>query len=182
MNFLKHLKWWEDLQNLITGTPINPHVHNTVVFTGASQKVGGAHLCGLCSNKESQLHIKVLKLKAVLLALKGFQGHLKSQKALVSSDNSMVVPCLNKEEGTHSISICSLIWWIRTFINHIKIQIKARHVPRSLNVIADPYHDKVIQTEWSLHQQIFNQICIHQWETCSQLTLITNFQFMHLLS
>ena len=165
-NFLNHLKWWEDLQNLMAGAPIHPHVHNTLVFTDASQKGWGAHLneivlSGLWSNKEAQLHINVLELKAVLLALKGFQEHLQGQRVLICSDNSTVVSYLNKEGGTHSIEMCALIWRILAFTNSRRIQIRARHVPGSLNVIADSLsrRDKVIQTEWSLHQQIFNQIC-----------------------
>ena len=105
-NFLKHLKWWEDLQNLMVGAPIHPHVHNSLVFTDASQKGWGAHLneivlSGLWSSKEAQLHINVLELKAVLLALKGFQEHLQGQTVLICSDNSTVVSYLNKEGGTH---------------------------------------------------------------------------------
>ena len=170
-NFLNYLKWWEDLQNLMAGAPIHPHVHNTLVFTDASQKGWGAHLneivlSGLWSNKEAQLHINVLELKAVLLALKGFQEHLQGQSVLICSDNSTVVSYLNKEGGTHSIEMCALIWRILAFTNSRRIQIRARHVPGSLNVIADSLsrRDKVIQTEWSLHQQIFNQIC-KVWHT-----------------
>ena len=62
------------------------------------------------SNKEAQLHINVLELKAVLLALKGFQEHLQGQRVLICSDNSTVVSYLNKEGGTHSIEMCALIW------------------------------------------------------------------------
>ena len=62
----------------MAGAPIHPHVHSTLVFTDASQKGWGAHLndlvlSGLLSKMESQLHINVLELKAVLLALKGLQ-------------------------------------------------------------------------------------------------------------
>ena len=39
-NFLNHLKWWENLQNLMAGAPIHPHIHNTLVFTDASKKAG----------------------------------------------------------------------------------------------------------------------------------------------
>ena len=131
----------------------------------------GAHLneivlSGLWSNQEAQLHINVLELKAVLLALKGFQEHLQGQNVLICSDNSTVVSYLNKEGGTHSIEMCALIWRILAFTNSRRIQIRARHVPGSLNVIADSLsrRDKVIQTEWSLHQQIFNQIC-KVWHT-----------------
>ena len=85
---------------------------------------------------------------------------------LICSDNSTVVSYLNKEGGTHSIEMCALIWRILAFTNSRRIQIRARHVPGSLNVIADSLsrRDKVIQTEWSLHQQIFNQIC-KVWHT-----------------
>ena len=114
-NFLKHLKWWEDLQNLMAGAPI--HVHNTQVFTDTSQKGWGAHLndsvlSGLWSNEDSQLHINILELKAVLLTLKGLQEHLQGQRVLICSDNSTVVSYLNKEGGTHSIEMCALIWRI----------------------------------------------------------------------
>ena len=76
--------------------PIHPHVHNTLVFMDASQKDWGAQLnnvvlSGLWSNKQSQLHINVLELKAVLLALMGLQGHLQGQRMLICSDNSTVV-------------------------------------------------------------------------------------------
>ena len=155
----------------MAGAPIHPQVHNTLVFTDASQKGWGAHLneivlSGLWSNKEAQLHINVLELKAVLLALKGFQEHLKGQTVLICSDNSTVVAYLNKEGGTHSIEMCALIWRILAFTNSRRIQIRARHIPGSLNIIADSLsrRDKVIQTEWSLHQQIFNQIC-KVWHT-----------------
>ena len=131
----------------------------------------GAHLnkivlSGLWSNKEAQLHINVLELTAVLLALKGFQEHLQGQTVLICSDNSTVVSYLNKEGGTHSIEMCALIWRILAFTNSRRIQIRARHVPGSQNVIADSLsqRDKVIQTEWSLHQKIFNQIC-RVWHT-----------------
>ena len=60
--------------------------------------------------------------------------------------------------------MCVLIWRILAVTNPRKIQ--TRHVPRSLNVIADSLSqmDKVIQTEWCLYQQIFNQIC-RVWHT-----------------
>ena len=85
---------------------------------------------------------------------------------LICSDNSTVVSYLNKEGGTHSIEMCALIWRILAFTNSRRIQIGARHVPGSLNVLADSLsrRDRVIQTEWSLHQQIFNQIC-KVWHT-----------------
>ena len=44
------------------------------------------------------------------------------------------------------------------------ICLRARHIPGRLNVIADKLsrHHQVIQTEWSLHPDVFAQIC-HRW-------------------
>ena len=142
---------------------MHPSIHMFIILLCSQILGSGAHLndivlSGLWSSKESQLHINGMELKAVLLALKGFQDHLKDQRVLICSDNNTVVSYLNKG-GTHSIEMCALIWRILTFTNPRKIQIRARHVPGYLNVIADSLSQRVIQTEWSLHQQIFNQIC-----------------------
>ena len=42
---------------------------------------------------------------------------------------------------------------------------RARHIPGHLNVIADKLsrHNQVIQTEWSLSQQVFNLLC-SRWD------------------
>ena len=80
---------------------------------------------------------------------------------LVSSDNSTVVSYLNKEGGTHSFQMCALVWGILAWSNAREIQIRARHIPGNLNVIADSLsrRDKVIQTEWSVLPLVFQEIC-----------------------
>ena len=44
------------------------------------------------------------------------------------------------------------------------IQIRTKHIPGNLNVLADSLsrRDKVIETKWALNHQVFNQIC-HCW-------------------
>ena len=166
ISLLKHLRWWEDQLNLMKGAPLHPTEHNVLIFTDASQKGWGAHLgnlslSGLWKPQETNLHINLLELKAVVLALKGFQDHIVEEKVLICSDNSTVVSYINKEGGTHSLGMCALTWRLMAWTNARRIQIKARHVPGSLNVIADSLsrRDNVIQTEWSLHKQIFHKIC-----------------------
>ena len=80
---------------------------------------------------------------------------------LVSSDNSTVVSYINKEGGTHSFEMCALMWRILAWSNAREIHIRARHIPGNLNVIADSLsrRDRAIQTEWSLHPQVFREIC-----------------------
>ena len=46
-----------------------------------------------------------------------------------------------------------------------RIVLRARHIPGRMNVIADKVsrHNQVIQTEWSLSQQVFNLLC-SRWD------------------
>ena len=110
----------------------NTGIHRCLLKRLGSSLKRNIVLSGLWSNKEAQLHINVLELKAVLLALKVFQEHLQGQRVLICSDNSTVVSYLNKEGGTHSIEMCALIWRILAFTNSRRIHIRARHVPGSL--------------------------------------------------
>ena len=107
------------------------------------------------------LHINVLELNAVSLALKRFKDQYQNQTVLVAADNSTVVAYINKQGGTHSAEMCPLLWKIMTWCHHYQITLKARHIPGRLNVMADPMSrsNQVQSTEWSLHPQVFKQIC-----------------------
>ena len=121
---------------------------------------------GSWSNQEKALHINVLELKAVFLALKSFQNNILNKRILIATDNATVVSYLNKQGDTHSWDMCLLVWRILAYCNPRNILIRARHIQGCLNVIADSLFrkDKIIQTEWSLHPQIFNLIC-KVWHT-----------------
>ena len=64
------------------------------------------------------------------------------------------------------MEMCPLLWKIMTWCHHYKITLKARHIPQCLNVMADllSRSNQVQSTEWSLHPQVFKQIC-HKWFT-----------------
>ena len=52
-----------------------------------------------------------------------------------------------------------------TWCHHYQITLKARHIPGSLNVMADLSRSHQVQSkEWSLHPQVFKQIC-QNWFT-----------------
>ena len=116
---------------------------------------------GLWSDREKRLHINVLELKAVSLALRDFKDQCQNQTVLVATDNSTVVAYIIKLGGTHSAEMCSLLWKIMTWCHHYHITLKARHIPGCLNVMADllSRSNQVQSTEWSLHPQVFKQIC-----------------------
>ena len=114
---------------------------------------------------EKRLHINVLELKAVSLALQSFKDQCQNQTVLVAMDNSTVVAYINKQGGTHSAEMCALLWKIMTWCHRYHITLKARHIPGCLNVMADLSRSNQVQsTEWSLHPQVFKQIC-QKWFT-----------------
>ena len=60
----------------------------------------------------------------------------------------------------------SLLWKIMTWCHHYQITLKARHILGCLNMMADllSSSNQVQSTEWSLHLQVFHQIC-QKWFT-----------------
>ena len=126
----------------------------------------GAHLNehtarGTWSLPESKLHINLLELKAVFLALKEFQNLCCNKTVLVATDNTTVVAYIDKEGGMKSGSLCALLWRILSWCTRKQVTLRARHIPGRLKVIADKLSrlGQTIQTEWSLHPEIFQAIC-----------------------
>ena len=153
------------------GSHLHPKDHSIQLFTDTSNKGWGSHLepsstQGQLSPQEKGLHINVLELKAAFLALRCFKDQCQDQTVLVATDNSAVVASINKQGGTHSVEMCALLWRIMTWCHHSHITLKARHIPGCLNVIADVLSrsNQVQLTEWSLHPQVFKQIC-QRWFT-----------------
>ena len=164
-----HLQWWLKKDNVLTGQPLHPIKHTLQIFTDTSKEGWGVHLNkhtarGAWCLPESKLHINYLELKAVFLALKGFQDFCLDKKVLVATDNTTVVSYLNKEGGTPCIRsgpLCALLWRILNFCTRNQVTLKARHIPGWLKVVADKLSrlGQTIQTEWSLLPEVFQTIC-----------------------
>ena len=58
-------------------------------------------------------------------------------------------------------SLCALLWRILSWCTRQQITLRARHIPGRLNVIADELSrlGQTIQTEWSLHPEVFQAVC-----------------------
>ena len=161
-----HLDWWLKESNVLQGQPLHPLHHAFQLFTDASNEGWGAHLGdstarGVWSDTESHLHINLLELKAVFLALKSFELLCRNQIVLIATDNTTVVSYISKQGGMKSGSLCALLWRLLSWCHPRGIILRARHIPGHLNVIVDKLsrHNQVIQTEWSLSQQVFNLLC-----------------------
>ena len=164
-----HLLWWLIEENFLPGQHLHPLHHTVQIFTDASNEGWGAHLGdytarGGWSVPESRLHINFLELKAVFLVLKAFEPVCRGRVVLVATDNTTVVAYINKEGGMRLGSLCALLWRLLSWCNLREICLRAHHIPGRLNVIADKLsrHHQVIQMEWSLHPDVFAQIC-HKW-------------------
>ena len=161
-----HLRWWLEESNVLLGQPLHPLKHALQIFTDASKEGCGAHLDehtarGIWSLPESKLHINHLELKAVFLALKEFRTLCYNKTVLIATDNTTVVAYINKEGGMKSGSLCALLWRILSWCTRQQITLRARHIPGRLNVIADKLSrlGQTIQTEWSLHPEVFQAVC-----------------------
>ena len=164
-----HLRWWLEESNVLQGQPLPPLKHALQIFTDASKEGWGAHLDehtarGTWSLPESKLHINHLELKAVFLALKEFRTLVCNKTVLIATDNTTVVAYINKEGGIKSGSLCALLWRILSWCTRQQVTLRARHIPGRLNVIADKLSrlGQTIQTEWSLHPEVFKAIC-NRW-------------------
>ena len=86
------------------------------------------------------------------LHMRPFQFHqCQNQTVLVGADNSTVVAYINKQGETHSTEMCAFLWKIMTWCHRYHITLKARHIPGSLNVMANllSRSHQVQSTEWS---------------------------------
>ena len=166
-----HLDWWQNPTNVMRGADLHPKDHSIQFFTDASNEGWGAHLDqsstkGLWSDREKRLHINVLELKAVSLALRSFKDQCQNQTVLVATDNSTVVAYIDKQGGTHSAEMCTLLWKIMTWCHHYHITHKSQTHSRVSECDGRPpaRSNQVQSTEWSLHLQVFKQIC-QKWFT-----------------
>ena len=166
-----HLDWWQNPSNVMRVADLHPKDHSIQLLRDASNEGWGAQLDqsstkGLWSNREKRLHINILELKAVSLALRSFKDQCQNQNS-ASSNRQLNIGSLHKKQGgTHSAELCALLWKIMTWYHHYHITLKARHIPGCLNVMADLLSrlNQVQSTEWSLHPQVFKQIC-QKWFT-----------------
>ena len=73
-------------------------------------------------------------------------------------------------------SLCALLRRLLSWCHPRNIVLRARHIPGHLNVIADKLsrHNQVIQTEWSLSQQVFNLLCF-KWGRPQEDLFATRF-------
>ena len=114
-----HLKWWMDTNIFIQGLPIQPTDPSVFLYTDASHFRWGAHLepmslsfHGRWSKDQSQLHINMLEIMAILFVLIRALKYIHHSCVMISTDNTAVVSYISKQGGTHSPNLFVEVWKI----------------------------------------------------------------------
>ena len=166
-----HLDWWQNPSNVMKGADLHPKHHSIQLLTDASHKGWGAHLDqkfhkgSVVRSGKKATHI-CPRIEGGLPGPSRLQGPVPESNS-VSCDVQLNSGSLHQQQGgTHSVEMCALLWKIMTWCHHYHITLKARHIPGCLNVMADllSRSNQVQSTEWSLHPQVFKQIC-QKWFT-----------------
>jgi ribonuclease HI len=170
-DLIQHLNWWRSRENVLEGMPLESFKETVQIFTDASSRGWGGHLAGnpegvqgLWQESDVKRDINWKELKAVLLTLLELKDSVKNQKVLVATDNSTVVSYINKQGGMISSQLMTLTWELYSLTSELNCQLRARHVPGRLNMGEDILSrgEQVITTEWSLHQEVAEQLWF-QW-------------------
>ena len=168
---LQSLHWWLDNPTVTQGVPLTSFQQDVLVVTDASNVGWGAHLedqliQGQWSPAEKVRHINQLEMLAILKALDHWESFLRKKKIMIASDNVTVVSYINRQGGTRSTQLLVLCLDLFDWIDRNECQIRARHIPGHLNVLADSLSrpDQIQSTEWTLHPDVFKMIT-DLWES-----------------
>ena len=158
------LQWWLHTPNLTSGVPFSDPVPEMMIVTDASSYGWGGHLGDQTASGTWQLqwksrHINWLELQAVWLTLQHFLPQLRGTVVEVLSDNMMTVSYINKQGGTHSLSLCRLALDLWEWCDEHRIVISAVHLAGESNVLADALsRGNYCPTEWTLHRLTFESL------------------------
>ena len=162
-----HLRWWLDRTCTRAGMLLDIPEAQARLFTDASQSGWGAHLdtdqvSGSWSTREATLHINHLEMLAVLYALRAFRVQLTGLTVQLMSDNASVVAYIRKQGGTVSVPLYRLTREVLILARDAQITLLAKHIPGERNALADLLSrmDKIVHTEWTLLQSVFEALCM----------------------
>lgn len=152
------LHWWTHRPHVMAGVRLGQFTPQVQIMVDASlqqwgaQVVDGSSIHGTWDDRWKLRPINELELQAVHLALLHFTLLCQDKDVLVLSDNTVTTYYINKQGGTRVISLQAIAFHILTWAENHRVNLKARHIPGALNVIADGLsrQDKIISTEWVL--------------------------------
>ena len=158
------LDWWTSCGTSIPSRSLSPFSADITVFTDASNSGWGAwspsgSVSGKWSESESDLHINILELLAVLFAFQSLFRSTYSCSILVKSDNSTVVAYINKQGGTTCKKLCVHALSLWQFCVDRDISLATSHVAGVHNEKADKLSRlNIVDHDYSLSSSIFDSM------------------------
>ena len=164
-HILADLQWWSQEQNLCLGQSLLMAPPDLFLYTDASTLGWGASLSqesvsGKGMEHERSLHINILELRAIRLSLFHFMKNVQGKTVAVFSDNTTALSYIIKEGGTRSTSLNAEAQLILEWAETHSVKILTHSIKGSSNVVADclSRQHQLISTEWTLHQDVCNQL------------------------
>ena len=161
--------WWQNPANVMKGSHLQPKDQCPTLYRRLKRRLGRSlrtkfYTRSVVSPGKRPSH-KHPRIKSCLSGPETLQRPVSGQNR-ASCYGQLNCGGLHKQGGTNSAEMCALLWRIMTWCHHSHITLKARHIPGCLNVMADllSTSNQVQSTEWSLHPQVFKQIC-QRWFT-----------------
>ncbi|CAJ0944457.1 unnamed protein product [Ranitomeya imitator] len=162
----RSLNWWPTSPFISQGRSFLP-VHWQVVTTDASLIGWGAvfrHLTvqGRWSPQESSLPINVLEIRAIFLSLRHWERILRGLPVRIQTDNATAVAYVRGTRSSLALAeVSKILLWAEATVPVIS----AVHIPGVENWAADFLsREGLAAGEWSLHPEVFHQICL-RWGT-----------------
>ena len=161
-NAMLEMIWWKD--NLptmvapIQWPPITMEMTTDASGYGWGASYSGTNIGGPWNLNESDLHINVQEMLAVLYALRSFVEHFKEKHIRVLTDNTVTVFVINNMGTCRSMECNYMAQQIWEFCRDNEIFITCSHIPGIENTTADEESRREYkQGEWMLNKDIFNR-------------------------
>ncbi|XP_067319280.1 uncharacterized protein [Anolis sagrei] len=167
---LHSLIWWTKAHNVLLGIPFNQPRPSASLTTDASNSGWGAHLKGFqvsghWTRQDQKFHINALEMMAVEKALRAFVRIVSNRMVQIVTDNTAVKYYINKQGGTRSQTLLSVITRIWEWCIQHNVLLTAIHLPGQDNILADSLSRTTKNNhEWHLHPTQFKLIT-RKWGT-----------------
>ena len=158
------LRWWKNnidqIYNYITVPNSSVEIKTDASLNGWGAVMGSNSTGGLFSDEETQNHINVLELKAILFGLKCLACRIQLAHIKIICDNSTAVACINKFGTSHSGKCDTLSKKIWKWAKENENWLSATQILGIQNIEVDLESRKnEVHTEWKLRKNMFNNIC-----------------------
>ena len=165
---VKDLDWWTVQASGSNGKPIKLPRAERIIESDASTTGWGASCQGVQTGgpwdqREAQMHINWLELKAAFLALKTFAANWTNLHVLLLLDNRTTIALINKKGSPHSKLLSDLAVQLWEWCLAKGITVRAEHIPGVENVRADrELRRRPDPSDWRMDSKVVMQI-FNRW-------------------